>query len=205
MGSSTDAPEVTAQSRIRGSRFISIVVLSLLLKETVLAWGCSARSVKKRIGNSRSSSHGRKSKASPEGKKRPQAQTLSTSAVITGSFHLFWLLQNLKIKIQPSVCISVWVHHHRRVFQTVLCSLPYSLSPHLSYRALHLVMCMWVLEHDEGKMNEIAVIPKSKDREEGVESCIPFTDLELGVNVLSVLRPSVCSCYCWELRFPLVL
>lgn len=145
----------TAQSRIRGSRFISIVVLSLLLKETVLAWGCSARSVKKRIGNSRSSSHGRKSKASPEGKKRPQAQTLSTSAVITGSFHLFWLLQNLKIKIQPSVCISVWVHHHRRVFQTVLCSLPYSLSPHLSYRALHLVMCMWVLEHDKGKMNEI--------------------------------------------------
>lgn len=54
-------------------------------------------------------------------------------------------------------------------------------------------------------MNEIAVIPKSKDREEGVESCIPFTDLELGVNVLSALRPSFFSCYCWELRFPLVL
>lgn len=205
MGSSTDAPEVSAQSCIRGSRFISMVVLSLLLKETVLAWGCSAESVKRRIGNSRSSSHGRKSKAGPEGKKRPQAQTLSTSTVITGSFHLPRLLQKIKINIQPSVCISVWVHYHQRVFQTVLSSLPYSLSPCSSYRALHLVMCMRVHEYDKGKMNEIAVILKSKDRQEGMESCISFTDLEVEVNVLSALRPSICSCYCWELCFLLVL
>lgn len=55
MGSSTDAPQVTAQSCIRGSRFIGMAVLSLLLKEVVLARRCSSGSAKRKIGNSRSS------------------------------------------------------------------------------------------------------------------------------------------------------
>lgn len=129
---------------------------------------------------------------------------LSTYAVATGKVFIYFSYFKNNNKKKVNIFFKV-LHVSACEFTTIkVFSEPFPspcsfLFPLPRYTALHLAVCMRGTWTRQEELNEIAVIPKSKSRQKSVETCILFTDLEVGVNVLSALRPSVCSCCCWEL------
>lgn len=110
-----------------------------------------------------------------------------------------WKIKEVNIK-KKMLRTSAFEFTTVKVFSEQFSPLYPLLSPLPRYTPLHPAKFIhsgtWAQQE---QLNEIAVIPKSKSRQKSVETFILFTDLEVGVNVLSALRPWICSCYCWEL------